>query len=71
MPALHATCSADSVSPAVDTDTSDLTPTGVDSLVGRVLGDRYRIENVVTAGANTVITEAIDTYHNYAVSQHR
>ena len=30
-------------------------------LVGRVLGDRYRIENVVSSGANTVITEAIDT----------
>lgn len=68
MPALHATCSADSVSPAVDTDTPDPTPTGVDSLVGRVLGDRYRIENVVTAGANTVITEAIDTEGNRPVT---
>jgi serine/threonine-protein kinase len=41
---------------------------GVDSLVGRVLGDRYRIENVVTAGANTVITEAIDTEGNRPVT---
>ena len=68
MPALHATCSADSVSPAVDTDTPDPTPTGVDTLVGRVLDDRYRIENVVTAGANTVITEAIDTEGNRPVT---
>ena len=68
MPALHATCSADSVSPAVDTDTPDPTPTGVDRLVGRVLDDRYRIENVVTAGANTVITEAIDTEGNRPVT---
>lgn len=68
MPALHATCSADSVSPAVDTDTPDPTPTGVDSLVGRVLDGRYRIENVVTAGANTVITEAIDTEGNRPVT---
>ncbi len=30
-------------------------------LGGRVLGDRFRIENVVSAGANTVIAEAIDT----------
>ncbi len=30
-------------------------------LVGRVLGDRFRIDNVVSAGANTVIAEAIDT----------
>ncbi len=68
MPALHATCSADSVSPAVDTDTPDPTPTGVDSVVGRVLADRYRIENVVTAGANTVITEAIDIEANRPVT---
>jgi serine/threonine-protein kinase len=40
----------------------------VDRLVGRVLGDRYRIENVVTAGANTVITEAIDTEGNRPVT---
>ncbi len=30
-------------------------------LAGRVLGDRFRIDNVVSAGANTVIAEAIDT----------
>lgn len=68
MPALHATCSADSVSPAVDIDTPDPTPTGVDRLAGRVLDGRYRIENVVTAGANTVITEAIDTEGNRPVT---
>ncbi len=68
MPALHATCAAGSVSPAVDPDTSDSTRTDVESLVGRVLGDRYRIENVVTAGANTVITEAIDTAANRPVT---
>jgi eukaryotic-like serine/threonine-protein kinase len=61
MPALHASCSGDSVSPAVDPDTPDPTPTGVSTLAGRVLTDRYRIDNVVNAGANTVIVEAIDT----------
>jgi serine/threonine-protein kinase len=45
----------------VDDDTPDPTPTGTTTLVGRVLSDRYRIENVVNAGANTVIAEAIDT----------
>ena len=52
----------------MDTDTPDPTPTGVESLVGRVLDDRYRIENVVTAGANRVITEAIDTEGNRPVT---
>ncbi len=37
-------------------------------LVGRVLSDRYRIENVVSAGANTVITEAIDVEANRPVT---
>ncbi len=45
----------------MDPDTPDPTPTGVSTLAGRVLSDRYRIDNVVTAGANTVIVEAIDT----------
>jgi eukaryotic-like serine/threonine-protein kinase len=45
----------------VDPDTPDPTPDGVSSLAGRVLSDRYRIDNVVNAGANTVIAEAIDT----------
>ena len=64
MPALHATCSGDSVSAAVAADTPDTpdpTPTGTSMPVGRVLGDRFRIDNVVSAGANTVIAEAIDT----------
>ncbi len=60
MPALRPTCSGGSVSPAVDPDTPDPTPTGVSTLAGRTLGDRYRIDNVVNAGANTVIVEAID-----------
>ena len=64
MPALHATCSGDSVSPAVDPDTPDPTPPGVSLLAGRVLSDRYRIDNVVNAGANTVIVEAIDSEAN-------
>ena len=68
MPALHASCAPDSVSPAVDPDTPDPTPTGVTTLVGRVLEDRYRIENVASAGANTVITEAIDTEDNRPVT---
>ena len=45
----------------MDAQTPDVAPTGVDQLVGRVLADRYRIESVVNAGANTVITDAIDT----------
>ena len=61
MPGRFATCSGGSVSSAVDADTPDPTPTGVSSLSGRLLSDRYRIENVVSAGANTVICEAIDT----------
>jgi serine/threonine-protein kinase len=38
------------------------------TLVGRVLTDRYRIENVVSSGANTVIAEAIDTQANRPVT---
>ncbi len=37
-------------------------------MVGRVLSDRYRIENVVSSGANTVISEAIDTDANRPVT---
>jgi len=40
----------------------------VSSLSGRLLSDRYRIENVVSAGANTVISEAIDTEANRPVT---
>jgi serine/threonine-protein kinase len=68
MPALHATCSAGSVSLAVNSETLDPTPTGATTLVGRVLSDRYRIENVVNVGANTVIAEAIDTDANRPVT---
>lgn len=68
MPALNPTCSGDSVSSAVELDTPDPTPTGTSALVGRVLSDRYRIENVVSAGANTLITEAIDTEQNRPVT---
>jgi len=68
MPALRPTCSGGSVSSAVDLDTPDPTPTGMTALVGRVLSDRYRIENVVSSGANTVITEAIDTGGNRPVT---
>lgn len=60
MPALCASCSGGSVSAAVDADTPDPTPNGVSTLAGRVLNERYRIDNVVSAGANTVIAEAID-----------
>ncbi len=38
----------------------DPTETRGDRLVGRVVADRYRIENVVSSGANTIIVEAID-----------
>jgi len=68
MPARYATCSGGSVSSAVDADTPDPTPTGVSSLSGRFLSERYRIENVVSAGANTVISEAIDTETNRPVT---
>ena len=68
MPALRLTCSGGSVSAAVDLDTPDPTPTGMTTLVGRVLSDRYRIENVVSSGANTVISEAIDTDANRPVT---
>ncbi len=68
MPALHATCSAGSVSLAVNSETLDPTPTGATTLVGRVLSDRYRIENVVNVGANTVIAEAIDIDANRPVT---
>jgi len=40
----------------------------VSSLSGRLLSGRYRIENVVSAGANTVISEAIDTETNRPVT---
>jgi len=40
----------------------------VSSLSGRFLSGRYRIENVVSAGANTVISEAIDTETNRPVT---
>jgi beta-lactam-binding protein with PASTA domain len=52
----------------VDAETPDPTPTGTSALVGRVLSDRYRIENVVAAGANTVITEAVDIEANRPVT---
>ena len=37
-------------------------------LGGRVLADRYRIENVVSTGANTIITEAVDVESGAAVT---
>jgi serine/threonine-protein kinase len=40
----------------------------VSLLAGRVLSDRYRIDNVVNAGANTVIVEAIDSEANRPVT---
>ncbi len=51
----------------MDDATGD-TQTDLKLLVGRVLDDRYRIENVVAAGANTVIAEAIDTEANRPVT---
>jgi eukaryotic-like serine/threonine-protein kinase len=42
--------------------------TGRDRLVGRVLAERYRIENLVSAGANTIIAEAIDTVDDVPVT---
>ncbi|HYN33818.1 MAG TPA: PASTA domain-containing protein [Ilumatobacteraceae bacterium] len=44
------------------------TEMGSDRLVGRVVVDRYRIENVVSSGANTVITEAIDVTNDVPVT---
>lgn len=42
--------------------------TGGDRLVGRVVADRYRVENVVLSGANTIITEAIDVSRDTPVT---
>jgi eukaryotic-like serine/threonine-protein kinase len=44
----------------VDDDTPAGGSHAVGSLTGRVVGGRYRVENVVSTGANTIITEAID-----------
>ncbi len=44
------------------------TDTGGDRLVGRVVADRYRIENLVSSGANTVIAEAIDVTNDVPVT---
>ena len=49
-------------------DMPEPTETGGDRLVGRVVADRYRIENVVSSGANTVIVEAIDVTHDVPVT---
>jgi serine/threonine-protein kinase len=51
----------------VDPETLEPNPAEATTLVGRVLSDRYRIENVVNAGANAVIAEAIDTEANRPV----
>ena len=48
--------------------TPEPTETAGDRLVGRVVADRYRIENVVSSGANTVIVEAIDVTHDVPVT---
>lgn len=45
---------------AVDDETPGGTQGGLNRLEGRVLIDRYRIDNVVSSGANTIIAEAID-----------
>lgn len=37
-------------------------------LEGQLLGGRYRIEHVVSAGANTIVTEAIDTHDERPVT---
>jgi serine/threonine-protein kinase len=44
------------------------TETRGDRLVGRVVADRYRVENVVSSGANTVIAEAIDVTRDVPVT---
>jgi beta-lactam-binding protein with PASTA domain/serine/threonine protein kinase len=44
----------------VENETSEQNSGGADRLEGRILADRYRIANVVSSGANTVIVEAID-----------
>ena len=46
-------------------DNSGLTGGG---LVGRVLADRYRIAEVVSAGANTIIANAFDSEANQPVT---
>ena len=44
----------------VENETSEQNSGGADRLEGRILADRYRIANVVSSGANTVIVEAVD-----------
>jgi len=41
---------------------------GPDRLEGRIIADRYRIANVVSAGANTVIAEAVDIEQDQPVT---
>lgn len=44
----------------VENEESQQADGGTNRLEGRVIADRYRIANVVSAGANTIIAEAID-----------
>ncbi len=47
---------------------TDPNETSGDRLVGRVVTDRYRIVNVVSSGANTIIVEAIDVADDIPVT---
>ena len=47
---------------------ADKSADGVGGIEGRVLAGRYRIVNVVSAGANTVIADAFDIDANQPVT---
>jgi len=52
----------------VDEDTPGDSEGALGRLDGRVLSERYRIANVVSSGANTIIAEAIDTVDDQPVT---
>ena len=60
MPATGASYSGGSFFAVVDSKTLEQGDGESGGLEGRVLADRYRVENVVASGANTIIAEAID-----------
>lgn len=44
----------------MDTDTTSRSDGGFSALEGRVIAERFRIANVISAGANTIIADAFD-----------
>ena len=52
----------------VETSEAEHSDDGVGGLAGAVLADRYRIVAVVSAGANTIIADAVDVEANQPVT---